>query len=373
MLEATSISGTAKAVLEFASEARRERRNGERVRISVLNFERGNVRSALGLTQAFQSISTPLERVEERRRFDTAVIPRVREIISCESPDVIWSNSVKSHFLVRAGKLHSGRKWVAFHHGSTTTNIKMRLYNELDRWSLRGADRVITVCQPFATQMRQRGVEPQRIRVQHMSIRPFAIDELDCEQLRSRLGLKTDEKVVLSIGRLSHEKGHGDLIRAFAGMRRSQHSESLKLILVGDGPERERLERIRDENSLEDSVLFTGHQDNVKPFYGIASVFVLPSYSEGSPNVLLEAMAARVPVVATRVGGVPELVQDGANAILVKAADEGALGGAILRIIEDDTLQMKLISEGCKEVGKHSPEAYYHSLLSIFEDTLTER
>ena len=94
---------------------------------------------------------------------------------------------------------------------------------------------------------------------------------------------------------------------------------------MGEGPERPRIEeRIRSLN-LTDSVTLTGQQESAEPYYGIAQVAVLSSLSEGSPNALLEAMAAGVPVVATRVGGIPEIVSDGESALLIEPGDTSAM------------------------------------------------
>lgn len=371
MLEANSISGTAKAVLEFAYEAFRWRDHSPRIQISVVNFARGEGPAPHSLTSALEQATIPLDIVEERGRFDRTVIPQLRSIVRHRSPHILWSNSVKSHFLVRAAGLEQGCRWIAFHHGYTTTDLKMRIYNQVDRWSLRRADRVLTVCRPFADQMVARGVAPGRIRVQHMPIRPFAVAPQDCERLRLELGLNNTSKVILTVGRLSKEKGHADLIRAFARLRQAAGSDSLRLIVVGGGVERARLERICSSSALSHSVIFTGHRDDAKTFYGIADVFVLPSYSEGSPNALLEAMAARVPVVATKVGGVPELASAGENAILVKAADVPALAAGISRLIHDKQLRDRFTCSASEVVLRHSPEAYFQSLVSTFEETLT--
>jgi glycosyltransferase involved in cell wall biosynthesis len=367
LLEATSITGTAKAVLEFAYEARRQPTKRARAQIVVANFTRGEVQPQTALSSALQNAGIPFHFVRERGRFDTAVIAQLRSIIARERADVIWSNSVKSHFLVRAGKLAGPRPWVAYHHGYTTTDIKMRLYNQLDRWSLRRADRVLTVCQPFAQQIIGYGVDARRVHVQHMPIRPFTTETADCYRLRQTLELGPNEKVVLSVGRLSREKGHIDLLRAFAEIR---ERNAMRLIFVGDGPEKSTLEQACQRHRLEKTVLFVGHQNDVKPFYGIADIFALPSYTEGSPNVLLEAMAAGVPVVATKVGGIPELVDNDKSALLVRSGDTTGLAAAILRLLEDEAVGRRLTASAREVVEKHSPETYYESLLSVFEESL---
>jgi glycosyltransferase involved in cell wall biosynthesis len=117
--------------------------------------------------------------------------------------------------------------------------------------------------------------------------------------------------VIVSIGRLSREKGHDDLVHAIAGVREMDPGLKFKVLLVGDGPEREHLEATVADLRLSNEILFVGHVSDVAPFYSIADVMALPSHSEGSPNVLLEAMAAGIPSVATEVGGVPEIADGG--------------------------------------------------------------
>jgi glycosyltransferase involved in cell wall biosynthesis len=371
LLEATSITGTAKAVLEYGREASAMPAGGPKTDLSVAIFARRGQPPGEVLTAALMEASIRFHIVRERGRFDWFVVPQLRNIIAQERPDILWSHSVKSHFLVSASKLNAGRKWVAYHHGYTTTNLKMRAYNQLDRWSLRRADRVMTVCQPFAKQMLRRGVKQERIRIQKMPIRPFQIDASKRDSLREALGLTELDRVLLTVGRLSHEKGHIELVRALASMR--EHDNRSRLVLVGDGPERVRLERECRALGLSNAVIFAGHQNDVKPFYGMADVFVLPSYSEGSPNVLLEAMAARVPVVATAVGGVPELAHNDTSALLLRPGDPGALAEAIVRIQRDQQLRERLTEAAYEVVKQHSPEGYYRALSEMFGELMEER
>jgi glycosyltransferase involved in cell wall biosynthesis len=374
LLEANSITGTGKAVLEMAYEAMADVSGGREVRISVANFVRGDVAAENALTKALGAARIPYSLIEERGRFDRSVIPQIRDVVKKYSADVIWSNSVKSHFLVRQAQLKKLCRWVAFHHGYTSTDFKMRLYNELDRVSLRNANRVLTVCQPFAREMEARGVNPSRIRIQHMPIRRFSNPPGDAATLRAELKLDPDSKVILSIGRLSHEKGHKDLLTAFQQVLVETKDERLRLVLVGDGPEQANLERQAGDCDMSDRILFAGHRDDAKRFYGIASVFALPSYTEGTPNVLLEAMAAGVPVVATSVGGVPELASDGKNALLVPAARPEELVRALLRIVQagNEPRPLGLAEAAQAVVDAHAPRFYFEGMRKVFLEAVSE-
>jgi glycosyltransferase involved in cell wall biosynthesis len=372
MLEAHSVSGSAKAVLEFAKEAAHGHPGLPKIGLSILTFDRGQ--GANSLTRAVRDIGAPLDIVFERRRFDSNVIPQLRAAVKNRRADVIWSNSVKSHFLVRLAGLNRSCRWVAFHHGYTTTDIKMRIYNRLDLWSLRAADRVLTVCRPFAEQLQRRGVQPNRIQIQHMPIRPFpAVSSEEIREVRNKLDLDSASRLLLSIGRLSKEKGHVDLVRAFARLREQKSLGSLRLALVGEGPERERIMKLCHQFGLEKVVTLTGHLDNVAPYYAIANLFVLPSHTEGSPNVLIEAMAAGVPVVATSVGGVPELARHERDAILTPKRNVPALAAGIARVLGDDSLHRRLKSAGLEILSRNTPREYYRSVVLALDEGACER
>jgi glycosyltransferase involved in cell wall biosynthesis len=204
-----------------------------------------------------------------------------------------------------------------------------------------------------------------------MPIRPFQpIDRERIAKLRQQLDIADGTRILLSVGRLSAEKGHADLIRAFRAFRQQNPKPSVRLILVGEGPERPHLMSLRKRFNLDEEVTLVGHQDDIGPYYAIADLFVLPSHSEGSPNVLLEAMSAGIPVIATNAGGIPELATHETDALLVEKKDVDALTAAISRLLEDAELRKRLSSSGRRVIFRHTPEAYYRSIASVFDETL---
>lgn len=365
MLEASSISGSAKAVLEFAREAAKEQSEATKLEVTILTFSRSSEEN--NLTRTIRRAGIDLEVVSEQGRFDRGVIPRLQNLVKTLRPHLIWSNAVKSHFLVRLGGLNRSAKWAAFHHGYTAEDTKVRIYNQLDRWSLRAADCVMTVCQPFADELQSRGVSPGRLHVQPVPLRPFPpVAHEQIASLRRELGISDDVRVVLSVGRLSREKGHADLIRSFHELRHQKPAMALHLVLVGDGPERRRLISLSKRLNVGAEVTLVGHQDNVARYYALADAFVLPSHSEGSPNVLLEAMSMGVPVVATSVGGIPELVIPETDALLVEKGDLHGLAAALSRILEDRQLHENLKRAAQQSVMRHTAQAYYRAIAEIF-------
>ena len=260
------------------------------------------------------------------------------------------------------------------HHGYTTTDLKMRAYNQINRWSLPAAPCVITVCEEFAKQLVQSGVQRNRIVVSHNSVvAPRAVDSDEQKALREKFGISEDERVVLAVGRLSREKGHSDLIEAFQALRNLDSQLKLKLLIVGEGPELEALQRAARERELDRSVIFSGHVSDVAPYYAIADALALPSHSEGSPNVLLEAMAAGLPVVATSVGGVPEIATSGKNALLVPPRDREAFADALHQVLINPELAEELSSNARAHVADNfSPAGHAQSLIRIYQEVLSE-
>ena len=378
LVEATSINAVAKTVLEFYRTARELSGTSDFPVIEgcVVTFERQRERARPNdFVTAARELGLDVEVIPERRRFDLRVIPALRGIVEARGSDLIITNSVKSHFLIWRSRLWRKYPWVAFHHGYTDTDRKMRLYNRLDRWSLPHADRLVTVCHPFAKELAEStGVSIDNISVQHNAIRRSPTASTDTvTALRRQLGISDSEHVVLSVGRLSREKAHLELIEACERLRETKPDTAFKLIIVGDGPERSRLEAAI-ESKKGKGVIFTGQVNDVHPFYAIADVFVLPSHSEGSPNVLLEAMAANLPVVATAVGGVPEMVADHESALLVPANDPPSLAAAISNMLADKNLALRLATNAGTLVDtRFDPETYARSLVEIYREVIERR
>jgi len=171
------------------------------------------------------------------------------------------------------------------------------------------------------------------------------------EAIRGRLGLNNSDSVIVFVGSLRPVKGVKYLIQAMDIVR--QKDTNARLMLVGDGEERDYLRSVVSELHLGRYVTFVGEVTNDDvPQYMIASdVFALPSLSEGFPVVSLEAMASGLPIVATKIGGLPEIIEDGRNGFLVKPREAKEIAEKVLHLLGDDDLR-KRISENNKEKAK---------------------
>lgn len=372
LMEASTLSGPAKNLIEFAGRAAQFREGLPRVDMSIVTFQRGHAESNAFLS-AVKGAGLNALAVPERRRFDIETLRHLRALISEFRPDVIQSHNVKSSLFIRLLGVHRRYPWIAFHHGYTAIDWKDRLYNQCDRWSLRAAFANVAVCRPFAQQLEAVGVAPERIRIQHNSVRPFEPPpRQDVDRLRSQLGIGA-RRVALAVGRMSQEKGHADLLRAFAMVARRENAKDWCLVLAGDGPERASLGRLAAQLALGDSVIFAGYRSDVPVFYALADLLVLPSHSEGSPNVVLEAFAAGVPVVAMAVGGVPEIINHEQNGLLVPQGNIPEMAAGIERLQRDEILRSRLSAAGREcAATRYLPETYCRSMLTIYEQVLRD-
>lgn len=375
IVEGTWITGPIKPLVMFARLAREATRETPPVDLRLLTTARlapGQTEPANALIDSVRAAELHIDVIHERRAWDPRVIGGMSAAIQAWRPHIVETHQVKCHFLLAQALLWSGLRrdfaWIAYHHGYTKATLKLTLYEELDRWTLRRADHVVTVCKPFADHLARRGVNPAHLSVISNAIeRKPAPSHDELQRLREQMDLRTDDRVILAIGRLSPEKGHRHLLEAF-GRLHSAAAARTHLIIVGDGPERANLEQ--QSAPFRNRVHFAGHQQNVWPYYFIADVFALPSLTEGSPLVLFEAMAANAAIVSTRVGGVPETIADEQSGLLVAPGDPVALAAAISRVLQDAALREKLSSEATQASARYSPEQYRQRLTGLYEEVL---
>jgi glycosyltransferase involved in cell wall biosynthesis len=373
LVEAEAVTGPVRNLLQFQRAATIAANSGAReVRLTLAVFQRGRSVVETPLYTAAQSLGIPVLSVEERFRFDAGAIASLRRLIDAVAPDIVQTHGVKSHLLVRLASVHQGRPWVAFHHGYTRPDVKMAVYNQCDRVSLRAAARVVTTARAFTGQLVASGVASERIVVLRNAI------EIDSEsdthrvatrqKLREALNLAPCQHVIVCIGRLSKEKGHADLVDAIARFRARWPHTPVRLVIAGDGPERDRLVARAARAGIADAIRWLGFVPRADRLYAAADVAVLPSHSEGSPNALLEAAAFSLPVVATAVGGIPETIQHGQSGLLVPPGHPAALADALRDVLCDLRLAARLGREARRVVERcHDPLPRARALISLYD------
>jgi glycosyltransferase involved in cell wall biosynthesis len=269
-----------------------------------------------------------------RGRLDLAGARRLRKHVGNCGYDILHCHDFKANFYGILATLGTRVKRVTTHHGSTKDDALLRLYLRFNEVLLvRLFHRVIAVSKTLSGEGWAKALGTRLTFIPNGIDTDF-INERAGEQLREApLPLPRGKKVIGIVGRLFPDKGHEDLFRAMMILR--GEFPDLIVLVVGDGPHGEYLRRRCKEMGLEDRVNFAGVRHNMGEVYRAADLFVMPSLREGLPMALLEAMLAEVPVVATRVGGMKSVVEDGKRGRGVDPCDPQGLAGAIKGVLVD--------------------------------------
>ena len=231
-------------------------------------------------------------------------------------------------------------------------------------------DRVVCVSQQVAGfTVRQVGIPRHKTVVIPNGIALHDFEHLpDRQQTRAMLGLSPNQILIGTVARLNPVKRLDVLLQAMVSLR------DVYAVIVGDGSERAQLEAVSGQSGLASRVYFVGQQDDVRPWLAAMDLFVLSSDWEGMSNAVLEAMAASLPVVATAVGGTPEVVVDGETGLLVPPRDPAALAQAIEHLLHDPALRRKMSLAGRERVERHfTIEQTVAQTVALYETLLREK
>lgn len=260
----------------------------------------------------------------------------VRSVWDCDLVHCHWTISGLVGFL--ATRLRR-RPLVLTVRGSDIHLLEKGMVRRLHRMIYGWMDRVVAVSEDIGRKLADAGVDRSKIRVVYNGV-DERFQPGDREEVRRRLDLSEDGFILLFVGLLAPVKGIDVLLEA---MRRVD-DRRLLCVLVGDGELREELQRQAEGSGLGEQVIFAGRQPSqeIPVWMQAADLLVLPSRSEGRPNVVLEAQACGLPVIATRVGGTPELICDGENGLLVESDDPEGLAQGIRGLMEDEEGRSRL-------------------------------
>lgn len=251
---------------------------------------------------------------------------------------------------------------VSTFHGFTGGDLRNRVYEWLERRAARGMDAVVAVSRPLHDQLAGSGISAGQLHLVPNAHEPRG-DFLDRAAARSALGLPADGVIVGWLGRLTKEKGPDVFLDAMGFLR----DDGIAGSVIGEGAERASLE-VRARGRVK--VRFHGLIANAGRYLRAFDVFVLSSRTEGTPMVLFEAMDAGVPIVATRVGGVPEVLRP-ADALLVDGDRPSALAGAIRAVVRDPhSARLRVESARQRLVATYGTQAWVEQYNSVYRQVI---
>lgn len=279
--------------------------------------------------EKIQSLGIKVLSLNARFRYNPLIILKLALIFHKAKPKILHSHLFHADFLGRViGKIYKVPVIISTIHstylGGFWANKLLQITNNL-------TDVVTVVSQKIGAEMiNLKAVSSDKLRVIYNGIDLnvfFRQNEERKNKIRKDIGIQENEKVLISVGRLAKEKGYLYLIEAIKILK--EEGFDIKLLIIGEGGERHKLERKIKELDLENNILLLGKKENIADYLSTFDVFILPSLWEGFSVVILEAMACELPIIATSVGGVPEIVQDGYSGFLVPTKDPLALAGKI--------------------------------------------
>ena len=312
----------------------------------------------------------PLYLLDDHGPFDVRLISRVTRLCRELKIDILQAHDYKSNVLAWCVRKWYRCRLVTMLHGWTDMSGRMPLYKRIDQFFLRYFESLICVSPDLVEECERLRIPKQRLH--HV---PNAIDvehfrrRLDPISAKEAIQARPDRFLIGSVGRLSQEKGFDRLIQAVVLLQ--QQGLPLDLWIAGDGPEREELTRIIGQHTTDGSIRLLGQMADLRMFYQAMDLFVLNSTREGLPNVLLEALALETPSIATRVGGVPDLIKPGRTGYLIEPQDDLELVQSIQRAISSPELGAEMAAAGRKNiVERFGFDARMKKIATIYRDML---
>jgi glycosyltransferase involved in cell wall biosynthesis len=329
ILDSPELSGPAKGLLQILSVMA-----ANSIDPLVVNFRYAG-RSAEFSDQARAQGTTVME-VEQRSRLDWTFLPDIVTSATRHGVNLVQSHTFKANLTAMMIRRRTRWPWVAFAHGYTQDRWRARLYNRADQLLMRKPDHVCAVAESVANIVRRAG------RRGPISIVPNAIEAAAappslhqrCE-LRRSFGLAPNEFAIACLGRLSREKGVDVLLSAAREL--VAEIPETRILVAGDGPEGDVLRHEASQPALAGHVRFLGRITRPQDLMRAADLVVLPSRSEGLPNVVLESYAVGTPVLATNVGAVGQIILEGKTGWIIQSDNVTALLAGLRRAAEART------------------------------------
>ena len=285
---------------------------------------------------------------------------RLARLIRRERPDILHTHTAKAGTVGRVAAILAGKHKppIVVHtfHGHVLRGyfgpLRSWFFRMLERWLAAHTTALIAVSPQVRDDLVALGVAPaERFAVIRLGVElgeRIAPEKNGRAESRRYLGIPEERFAVGWIGRMTAVKRTDDVLVAFKGLRDA--GVEAMLCMVGDGPDRPHLEQRAHELGLMRDTLFLGYQEDVAPFYAAFDALVLPSSNEGTPVSVIEALAAGRPVVATRVGGVPDVVQEGVDGFLVDPGATDDLADRLAQLARDAGLRERMGAAGRNRV-----------------------
>lgn len=315
-----------------------------------------------------QSMKLPVQVIPCANRFDRTAVRALRSVFEQSEPEVLHAHGYKADLYGYLAAKKSKTTLVSTCHTWYDNDWRVYLYGVIDRFVLRRFRMIVAVSNDVANRLREAGVPEKKIRIINNGI---DIDALSNAEPALRKGVPPTQRIVGIVGRLSPEKGIEGFLSAASKIKISHPQTTF--VVIGEGPERDNLYATARKLGIQDTVRFTGKLDNMAEVYASLDVIVSSSVKEGLPLTILEALAARLPVVATSVGAVPTVILHNQTGLLAPPRDADALAREIIRFLDNPELARTLAMQGHKLVRQHfSAQSMAAEYLKFYTDATAD-
>jgi len=331
------------------------------------------------LVDELKKLKVPVFTVPMQGSTDLASTSAIRKLLIKYEPDIVHTHGQRAGHLGRMAahqlpiiKIHTEHTYT----GNFKLNnpiwhwTHLRAMNTLDRFT----NHTIAVSDSVKTFLVSAGVsKPDKVTVIHNGIDSLRSKPTDTaiKKYRASLDVSPRDLLVGTIGSLNKQKDTDVLIKAFAAM----HAKwpNTELLIIGKGERLRELQRLSKKQGVEDSVIFAGAMADVNTALFSMDLFVLPSRSEAFGISILEAMRASVPVIASRVGGIPEIITDNYNGLLFESGNVKSLSATMLKLLNDKRLQKKIVSHYPETLRKFSAKNMTKQVEEIYRESLVKK
>jgi sugar transferase (PEP-CTERM/EpsH1 system associated) len=359
------IGGAEKVLVHFLNELDRSR---YRPRVVCLYGGNGPIAAEL------RAQDVPVIDLDMTAQWRVDAVWRLYRLLRAQRPAILHASLFHANLLGRIVGRLAGVPIIISCRQNVSIGARWREW--VNRWTVGLDDRVIAVCELARRAEIERGrVAPEKVITIYNAVDPARLADPAATTPGAQVPVPasaTGRRLIGTVCRFHPQKGLDQLIAAFAEL--CKRTPDVQLLLVGDGELRGQLETQVRRLGLADHVTFTGFRTDVPAILTELDLFVLPSLWEGLPLVLLEAMAAQLPVVATAVGGTPELVLDGETGLLVPPADPTALAAAMHFLLTQDALRREMGRRGRRRVEREfSATRAVAETTQLYEELLSEK
>lgn len=328
------------------------------VRLWIIK-EKRTPHTAEAFLHLLHSLDVKCEIFECGSIWDSDLLRQLQRSFLRISPKIIHAHGFKASFYSYLAS-SKGIKFILTHHGKTSHTLRVRIYEWIEKLIMKRSSAVIAVSNSMRENLIGQRISNKKIHVVE-NILTFPIKTVSREM--------TPDFKLIFVGRLSEEKGCRYLIESFTQIK----TPNVKLNIVGDGIERTFLERLTNKLGLTSSVKFLGFQKDITPFLKDADAFVIPSLREGQPLALIEACCQGLPVLGSRVGGIPEMIQHGQNGLLFPTEDSRSIAMMIdLWASQKEHFQIKADDFKDQFQSRFSSERWANEMRIVYQTVLSQ-